>query len=173
MEPGGRPGARQGRVSGAGLRRLSLPRLVSRPLRLHGRRLSDRPARIGAAPVRLEALPVGRADLSSLWRGHRGGPARIPASVSVAAPSLPASCLPPLHPRLRMCTRGHPRPNAFREAVDFSEGGGLSEAVSLRGSAGSGAQTLAPLPGAVWRGGSSVPGSRWQVLGSSRPPGSC
>lgn len=80
-EPGGRPGAREGRESGAGLRRLSLRRLASRLLRLHCRQLSDRPARVRAAPVGLEALPVGPADLPSLWRGRRGGPARVPASV--------------------------------------------------------------------------------------------
>lgn len=101
LEPGGRPGAREGREAGGRARGcgvLSLQRLASRCLRLHCRRLSDRPARIRVAPVGLEALPVGPANPPSLWRGHRGGPARVPASV-LAAPALPASCLPPLHPR--------------------------------------------------------------------------
>lgn len=94
-EAGSSGGARE---SGAGLRRLSLQRLASRLLRLHRGWLFDRPARVRAAPVGLEAPPVRPADLPSLWRGHLGGLARVSASVS-AASALPASCLPPLHPR--------------------------------------------------------------------------
>ncbi|MEJ1269525.1 hypothetical protein NN561_000336 [Cricetulus griseus] len=51
-------------------------------------------------------------------------------------------------------SRGRPRPNAFGEAVDFPEGGGWGEAVTLRGSARSDAGSR---PGAAWRGGSSAP----------------
>lgn len=161
LEPGGRPGARGEREAGAGLRRLSLQRLASRGLRLHCRRLSDRPARVRAAPVGFEALPVGPADPPSLWRGHRGGPARVLASVS-AASALPASCFtsPPSSLLSRGLpggrrTRGHPRPNAFREAVDFRRAVAW---VRLSASAGQRARVLRlRLPSLERCGGDTVP----------------
>lgn len=154
---GGRELGKGERRAGAGLRRLKPPETCLALLRLYCRRLSDRPARVRVAPVGLEALPVGPPDPPSLWRGHRGGPARVPASVS-AAPALPASCLPPLHPRFCLAgfpggrrTRGHPRPNAFREAVDFPRAVAWVR-LSASAGQGSGAQTPTPLPGAVWWG---------------------
>lgn len=72
-------------------------------------------------------------------------------------------------------TRGRPRPNAFREAVDFSQGGGWGEAASLLGSARSAA--LEPSPYPEQRDNEGRPPLcqclRWQVLGSSRLPGYC
>lgn len=106
--PGGVPGvgagreaARLGRTGAgqqdAGSWRPRPESLASHLTRLTSQRLSDSHARIRAAPVGLEALQVGPAAPPRPRRGQRGGPARVPA-VAPAAPVLPGSCLPPLHP---------------------------------------------------------------------------
>lgn len=106
--PGGVPGVGAGREAAmlgragagrrdAGSRRPSPESLASHLTRLTSPRLSDRHARIRAAPVGLVVLQVGPAAPPRPRRGQRGGPARVPAAAP-AAPALPGSCLPPLHP---------------------------------------------------------------------------